>query len=202
MRLVLATHNPHKVVELRAILGPLLGEHQLVSLEDVQGGDGPEPVEDGQSYAENALIKARAAAAATGLPAIADDSGIEVEHLDDAPGVHSARYAGTRDDADNRELLLERMAGIPERRATFQCAAAFVRPVDGAGEEVVELGSWGGILLERATGEGGFGYDPVFRPEGETRSAAELSATEKNAVSHRARAFTALWTRIEPTLGA
>ncbi|MBI5161075.1 MAG: RdgB/HAM1 family non-canonical purine NTP pyrophosphatase [Micrococcales bacterium] len=205
MRIVLATHNAHKVTELRAILGPLLGEHELVSLGDVPGGDGPEPVEDGLSYAENALIKARAAAATTGLAAIADDSGIEVEHLDGAPGIHSARYAGTRDDADNRDLLLARMTGVAERRATFQCAAAFANPGDGRGgraREVVQLGSWGGTLLERATGEGGFGYDPVFRPEGETRSAAELSPAEKNAVSHRARAFTALWTRIGPELDA
>lgn len=198
MRLVLATHNAHKVMELRAILGPVLGGHELVSLEEVPGGNGPEPVEDGLTYAENALIKARTAAAATGLPALADDSGIEVEHLHDAPGIHSARYAGTRDDADNRRLLLDRMAGVRERRATFQCAAAFVFP--GENVEVVELGSWGGNLLERATGERGFGYDPVFRPEGETRSAAELSATEKNAVSHRARAFAALWARIASTL--
>ena len=200
MRFVLATRNAHKVGELRAILGPLLGGHELLSLEDVPGGDGPEPVEDGLTYAENALIKARAAAAATGLPTLADDSGIEVAHLGGEPGIHSARYAGTREDADNRKLVLERMADVRERRASFECAAAFVRPpldADGRGaEEIVELGTWGGFLLERARGEGGFGYDPVFRPEGEQRSAAELSAEEKNAVSHRARAFTALWSRL------
>lgn len=203
---MLATRNAHKVGELRAILGPLLGGHDLLGLADLPGGDGPEPVEDGLSYAENALIKARAAAAATGVAALADDSGIEVEHLDGAPGIHSARYAGTRDDADNRNLLLATMAGVHERRASFECAAALVVPPLGANgrgrQEVVELGSWGGTLLEAAAGEGGFGYDPVFRPEGETRSAAEFSAAEKNAVSHRARAFTALWTRIAPTLGA
>ena len=197
MRIVLATGNDHKVGELRAILGPLLGRHELVGLQDAAGADYPEPVEDGATYADNALIKARAAARATGLPALADDSGIEVEHLDDAPGIHSARYAGTRVDADNRAKLLDAMAGVAERRATFVCAAAFV----DADRETVVTESWGGTLLDRERGEGGFGYDPIFRPEGEHRSAAELGADEKNRTSHRSRAFRALWTEIEPTLG-
>lgn len=192
MRLVLATGNAHKVGELRAILAPLIGAHELVGLGEVPGGGYPEPVEDGATYAENALIKARAAARATGLPALADDSGIEVEHLDDAPGIHSARYAGTRVDADNRAKLLAAMAGVAERRATFVCAAAFV---DGD-REVVVTESWGGTLLEEERGDGGFGYDPIFRPEGGHRSAAELGAEEKNAGSHRARAFRALWAEL------
>ena len=179
---VLATHNAHKVEELRRILGERLGFHELV------GYDGPEPVEDGESFAANALIKARAAAEFTGLPAIADDSGIRVEALGGAPGIHSARYAGTRDDRDNYRLLLENLEGVADRRAQFVCAAAFV---DGEVEHV-ELGVWPGWVLDAPLGENGFGYDPVFQPEGLEVSAAQLSADEKNAVSHRARAFGAL----------
>ena len=185
MRLVLATGNAHKVEELRAILGPLVGAHELVGLQEVPGGRYPEPVEDGATYAENALIKARAAARATGLAALADDSGIEVEHLDDAPGIHSARYAGSRDDGDNLRLLLTNLEGVDDRRARFVCAAALV---DADGEFVVR-GEWPGVVLEAPAGEGGFGYDPIFRPDGDTRSAAELSPAEKDADSHRARAF-------------
>jgi len=186
---VLATHNPHKVEELRRILGAQLDGIELI------GYDGPEPVEDGATFAENALIKARAAAVHTGRPAIADDSGICVDALDGAPGIHSARYAGTRDSDDNVRLLLENLANVAEaeRGAQFACAAAAVLPDSTGGSvEHVEFALWpGSVLVERA-GEGGFGYDPVFRPDGETRSAAELSSAEKDAVSHRTRAFTAL----------
>jgi XTP/dITP diphosphohydrolase len=179
VRLVLATHNQHKVVELRRILGDRLDGIDLV------GYDGPEPVEDGATFEANALIKARAAALHTGLPAIADDSGISVDALDGAPGIHSARYGGNRDDRENLELLLENLRSASDRSAHFSCAAAFV---DGEFEHV-ELGVWPGSVLVEAAGAGGFGYDPVFRPDGIAVSAAELSADEKNAVSHRARAF-------------
>ncbi len=182
---VLATHNAHKVGELRRILGDALGPHELV------GYDGPEPVEDGATFAANALIKARAAAAHTGLPALADDSGIAVDSLGGDPGIHSACYAGTRDDGDNLRLLLDNLRGVADRRARFVCAAALV-PAPGEGEEHVELGEWHGFVLDAPAGDGGFGYDPVFRPEGEVRSAAELTPDEKDAVSHRARAFRAL----------
>lgn len=180
---VLATHNAHKVEELRRILGDDLEGIDLI------GYDGPEPVEDGDTFEANALIKARAAAAHTGHPAIADDSGIAVDALDGAPGIHSARYAGTRDDGDNLRLLLTNLRGIEQRTAQFVCAAALVLP---SGDEHVELGVWAGSVLEQAAGEGGFGYDPVFRPDGDTRSAAELDKAEKDAASHRARAFGAL----------
>ena len=179
---VLATHNAHKVDELRAILGERLGSHELI------GYDGPEPVEDGATFAENALIKARAAAAHTGLPALADDSGISVLALGGAPGIHSARYAGSRVDADNTAKLLADLAGVTDRRAEFDCAAALV---DG-GFEHVELGVWPGWVLEAPEGENGFGYDPVFRPDGLPGASALLTAGEKNAISHRARAFGAL----------
>jgi len=193
-RLVLATRNAHKVGELRDILGPLLDGIELVPLPD----EAPEPVEDGATFEENALIKARSAVAATGLPALADDSGIAVDALGGAPGIRSARYSPTRDDRDNRELLLQNLVGVQDRTARFVCAAAFVAP-DGA--ELVEVGVWPGVVLEVAVGDGGFGYDPVFRPDGELRSAGELSPAEKNAVSHRAAAFGALLPGVIARLG-
>lgn len=182
MKVVVATHNKHKVEELGRILGPLLPGIELVAY------DGPEPVEDGDSFEANALIKARAAFLHTGLPALADDSGIAVDALDGEPGIRSARYAGTGDDRDNYELLLRNLEGRADRTAQFLCAAAYV---DDRGE-VVELGVWPGTVLDGPQGGGGFGYDPVFQPESETRSSAELSAEEKDALSHRRRAFTAL----------
>ncbi len=185
VRVVLATRNAHKVGELRAILGPASAGIELVALPD----DAPDPVEDGATFAENALIKARSAVAATGLPALADDSGIAVDALGGAPGIHSARYAGTRDDRDNVELLLRNLGGEPDRAARFVCAAALVTP---DGRETVEVAEWPGEVLGAPAGVGGFGYDPVFQPEGERRSSAEMSSAEKNAVSHRARAFHAL----------
>lgn len=197
-RVVLATRNAHKVEELRRILGPLLDGIDLVA------DDGPEPVEDGDTFEANALIKARAAAAHTGLPAIADDSGLSVDALGGAPGINSARYAGTRDDGDNLRLLLERMRGVADRSAHFTCAAALVIP-DAAGtdgDEHVEVGIWPGELLEAPAGRGGFGYDPVFRPyDGDGKSAAELTAAQKDARSHRAIAFRALMPQLRRRLG-
>jgi XTP/dITP diphosphohydrolase len=179
---VLATHNAHKVEELRRILGERLGPHDLVAY------DGPDPIEDADTFEGNALIKARAAFARTGLPALADDSGIAVDALGGAPGIRSARYAGTRDDGDNLRLLLKNLEGVTDRMARFVCAAALV-DADG---EVVVRGEWPGVVLETPAGDGGFGYDPIFRPEGETRSAAELTPAEKDAASHRFRAFSSL----------
>ncbi|TAL44461.1 MAG: RdgB/HAM1 family non-canonical purine NTP pyrophosphatase [Salinibacterium sp.] len=180
--LVLATRNAHKVEELRRILGPDLDGIDLVSYE------GPEPVENGATFEENALIKARAAAA-NGRAAIADDSGIVVDALGGAPGIHSARYAGTRDDADNVALVLANLGAESNRAAHFVCAAALVLP---DGTEFVRRGEWHGSILEHPSGHGGFGYDPIFQPDGLDLSAAELTADEKNAISHRALAFRAL----------
>jgi len=179
MKLVLATHNAHKVEELRRILGDRLEGIELV------GYGGPEAIEDGETFEANALIKARAAAVHTGLPAIADDSGISVAALGGAPGIHSARYAGNRDDAENLDLLLANLGDSADRTAAFMCAAAFV---DGEFEHV-ELAAWSGTVLLEAAGAGGFGYDPVFKPDGLSVSAAELRADEKNAISHRSLAF-------------
>lgn len=186
VQVVLATHNAHKVEELRRILGDQLEGIELI------GYDGPEPIEDGATFAENALIKARAAAAHTGLAAIADDSGITVAALGGAPGIHSARYAGTRNDADNLQLLLTNLVDVEDRTAAFICAAAFVSAPSGdddAKVELVEIGTWPGSVLREAVGPGGFGYDPIFKPDGLSVSAAELRPDEKNAISHRALAF-------------
>jgi XTP/dITP diphosphohydrolase len=195
---VLATHNAHKVDELRRILGERLGHHQLI------GYDGPEPVEDGDTFEANALIKARAAAVFTGLPAIADDSGICVDALDGAPGIHSARYAGTRDDGDNYRLLLKNLQGVADRSAQFVCAAALVdvAALDaGSPFEHTERGVWPGSVLEAPTGSGGFGYDPVFRPDGLRVSSAELTPEQKDAESHRGRAFGLLVTVLRERYG-
>ena len=188
---VLATHNAHKVVELRRILGDRLGPHDLV------GYDGPAPIEDGDSFEANALIKARAAHAHTGMPALADDSGIVVAALGGAPGIDSAHYSGVRDDDANLRLVLQNLAGATERDATFVCAAALV---DDDGEYTV-LGEWPGEVLHEPAGAGGFGYDPIFRPDGETRSSAELTPAEKDADSHRARAFIALTAELRRRYG-
>lgn len=198
-QLVLASHNAHKLEELRRVLGPLIPGIDLI------GYDGPEPVENGLSFEENSLIKARAAAEHTGLPAIADDSGIAVDVLGGSPGIFSARWSGpARSDSDNVELLLWQLNDVDDahRAASFVCAASLVMPTEqgseshttggSAQEEVCELGLWPGAILRARAGEHGFGYDPVFQPEGEQRSAAELTSLEKDRLSHRTRAFTAL----------
>ncbi|WP_114587794.1 RdgB/HAM1 family non-canonical purine NTP pyrophosphatase [Microbacterium arborescens] len=187
-RIVLATHNPHKVEEFHAIVAAVRPDLEVI------GYDGPEPVEDGVTFTENALIKARAAAAHTGLPALADDSGICVDALGGAPGAFSAYWAGHKKDAAaNTALLLDQLSDIADPRRTAQFVSV-IALVDGDTEHVVE-GIWPGQLATEAAGEGGFGYDPVFVPDGQSgpaRTVAEWSAAEKNAASHRARAFVAL----------
>lgn len=202
-RLVLATHNRGKLVELRQILGGEpsldLAEHAVISAADLRT---PEPVEDGVTFEANALIKARALAAATGLPAVADDSGLAVDVLGGAPGIFSARWAGRHgDDRANLDLLLAQLAdvGDGDRAAGFVCAAALVTP---DGEEIVRTGALRGTLLRAPQGEGGFGYDPILRPDGEDRSCAQLAPAEKNAISHRGQAFRALAPEIARVLSA
>jgi XTP/dITP diphosphohydrolase len=193
-RLVLATHNTHKVGELRTILaeaGIAEATHDGVVVTAADLG-APDVRETGVTFAENALLKARALAAHTGLPAVADDSGLAVDVLGGAPGIFSARWAGRHgDDVANLRLLLAQLGDVPEphRGAAFVCAAALVTP-DGV--EHVEHGELRGTLLMEPVGDGGFGYDPILRPDGETRSCAELTPAEKNAISHRGRAFRAL----------
>ena len=200
-RLVLATHNAHKVGELRAILAPVLPGLDPASVVGARDVGAPEPVEDGVTFVENALIKARALAAFTGLPAVADDSGLSVDVLGGAPGIFSARWAGRHgDDAANLALLLAQLADIaePHRTARFVCAAALVTP---DGFEHVETGTLDGVLATEPRGTGGFGYDPILVPTGQTRSCAELTPQEKNAISHRGTAFRALVPTLVRVLG-
>lgn len=181
MELVLATHNAHKVVEVQAILGATVPQLQVL------GYDGPEPVEDGASFLDNALIKARAAFANTGKPAFADDSGIAVEILGGAPGIFSARWAGGRDSVANRQLLLAQLADVPERNraASFVCTIALVT----GDSEISFTGIWPGSVAFEESGEHGFGYDPIFIPEGFEVTAAQLPPEVKNSVSHRSLAL-------------
>ncbi|HZD66250.1 MAG TPA: RdgB/HAM1 family non-canonical purine NTP pyrophosphatase [Acidimicrobiales bacterium] len=186
MRLVLATANPDKVAEITAILGP------PPRLELAPRPASVPPVEETADTLEgNARLKARALARATGLGAVADDTGLEVEALDGAPGVHSARYAGPRaSDADNVAKLLAALSGVADRRARFTTVALVAWP---DGREVVATGGVGGWIAPEPRGTAGFGYDPVFVPDGgDGRTFAEMTAAEKEALSHRGRAFRAL----------
>ncbi len=187
-RLVLATRNAHKVGELQEILAAAGVVVDLVVLPD----DAPEVVEDGMTFEDNALKKARSAAESTGLPAVADDSGLCVDALNGMPGVLSARWAGSHgDDAANLRLVLDQVSAVPDgaRGAMFVCAAALALPT---GVERIVEGRLTGSLVREPRGTGGFGYDPAFVPDGETRTTAEMTPEEKNAISHRGNAFRAL----------
>jgi XTP/dITP diphosphohydrolase len=197
--MVLATRNPHKVGELREILTEAGVAVELVAASDFP--DVPDVAETGETFAANALLKAHAVAAATGLPSLADDSGLAVDALNGMPGIFSARWAGGHgDDRANLDLLLAQIADVPDERrgARFVCAAALALP---DGRERVAEGVVEGVLLRARRGTGGFGYDPVFVPRGETRSTAEMPAAEKHAISHRGRAFRALAPALRELLG-
>jgi XTP/dITP diphosphohydrolase len=188
VKVLLATRNAGKLVELRRMLAD--GPVEVLGLADVP--DFPEAPETGATFAENALAKARDAAAATGLPSVADDSGLAVDALNGMPGVLSARWSGRHgDDVANLELLLGQLGDVPDERrgAAFVCAAALVVP---GGPETVVHGEWRGRIVRAPRGTNGFGYDPIFAPDGEERTSAELSAEEKDAASHRGRAMRAL----------
>ncbi|CAJ1499394.1 RdgB/HAM1 family non-canonical purine NTP pyrophosphatase [[Mycobacterium] burgundiense] len=189
-RLLVASRNAKKLAELRRVLdGAGVSGLQLLSLADVPPYD--EAPETGATFEENALAKARDGFAATGIACVADDSGLTVDALNGMPGVLSARWAGTHgDDGANNRLLLAQLADVPAARrgAAFVSACALV---DGADETVVR-GVWAGAIARVPSGVGGFGYDPIFIPEGSSRSAAELSPAEKDAASHRGRALALL----------
>ncbi|MGW8557228.1 RdgB/HAM1 family non-canonical purine NTP pyrophosphatase [Streptomyces tubercidicus] len=198
-RLILATRNAGKVTELRAILDAADLDIELVGADAYP--DIPDVKETGVTFAENALLKARALAQATGCPAVADDSGLCVDVLGGAPGIFSARWSGTHgDDQANLALLLAQLGDIADehRGAHFACAAALALP-DGT-ERVVE-GTLEGTLRHTPTGTGGFGYDPILQPLGDTRTCAELTPAEKNAISHRGQAFRALAPVVRELLG-
>ncbi|MEN9749801.1 MAG: hypothetical protein RL149_879 [Actinomycetota bacterium] len=192
MKLVLASHNQGKLQELAAILEPAVPGLELVSY------DGPEPIEDGVTYLENALIKARAAHAHTGLPAIADDSGLAVEILGGSPGIFTAIWAGGRDNVANRRLLLAQLKDIHDehRAAAFICTIAMV---SDEGEQSF-TGIWQGSIAHEERGEFGHGYDPVFIPEGFTVTAGEMPLEVKNSMSHRALAVQQLISALTSSL--
>ncbi len=193
-RVVLATGNPGKLAEIRAILAG----HGLEVVAQSELGIDP-PVEDGESFVANALLKARHAAVASRLPAIADDSGLEVDALGGRPGLHAARYAGpAADDRANNDKLLAELAGVPapRRGARYRCAMVFVREAADPSPLIAEA-SWNGSIGFEPRGAGGFGYDPLFIVAGGSRTAAEMPAVEKNRVSHRGQALMALAARMK-----
>lgn len=194
MRVVLASSNNGKLRELASLLAPF--GFDLVA----QNTLGVEtPPETGHTFAENALLKARYAAAATNLPAIADDSGIEVDALGGRPGIYSARYAGEgASDQDNLRKMLGELRKVPasQRTARYQCVIAFVTAAADQ-EPILAAGTWEGTLINNPRGLGGFGYDPIFVPRGFDRTAAELGPQEKNSLSHRGQALRALVTQLQ-----
>ncbi len=217
MQIIVATHNEGKLVEIRRILEERLGD-SAKGVELVSAGslNLPDPVEDGVTFQENALLKARDVAERTGCPAIADDSGLIVDVMGNAPGILSARWAGEHgNDKANNDLLLAQIADIPDnkRTARFRCAAALAVPGarkdDGTyaiESETVELGEMPGVLLRAPQGANGFGYDPLFVPDdqparaveaGERLTSAQMEPAEKNAISHRGKALRALAAAVE-----
>ena len=185
-RIVLASGNPGKIREISRLFADL--HIEIIAQSDL-GIDSPE--ETGETFVANALLKARHAALLSGLPAMADDSGIAVDALDGRPGVRSARYAGDgASDEENLDKLLEDMRGVSEgqRAAAFHCAAVLVFP-DDTHEPLIAEGIWRGALLRERRGDGGFGYDPIFLDDSIDKTGAELSREEKNTVSHRGKAF-------------
>jgi XTP/dITP diphosphohydrolase len=192
VRVLLATRNPKKLVELRRVLDEALGTDavELIGLDDVPTY--PEAPEVGLTFEENALLKAREAVRHTGLPSVADDSGIAVDALNGMPGVFSARWSGKHgDDQANLQLVLAQVGDVPDEHlgAAFVCAAVVAWP---DGREQVVRGEMRGRLVRQPRGDGGFGYDPIFLADGHDRTNAELSASEKDAISHRGKAFRAL----------
>ena len=189
-RVVLATNNVRKLAELRRILAPAAPEVQILGLGDLEPY--PEPAETERTFAGNALLKARACVAVTGLPSLADDSGLAVDVLNQMPGVRSARWAGPdASDADNNALLVRQLFDVaePDRTARFVCAMALVMP---EGREHVRLGEMSGRLTSAPMGENGFGYDPLFVADGQSVTNASLPPSVKDAISHRGKAVRAI----------
>ena len=188
MKLVLATRNKGKIVELQRIIAEVMPEVELIGTDSFPNLDDVEETED--SFIGNALLKAHAVAKATGLPAIADDSGLSVHALNGAPGIFSARYAGTHgDDLANLNKVLKNMDGVLDRSAAFHCAAAFAKP---NGFELVVEEKLLGRLTTTPIGESGFGYDPIFIPDGFEITTAQMDPSLKDEISHRGMAFRAL----------
>ncbi|GAA2620426.1 RdgB/HAM1 family non-canonical purine NTP pyrophosphatase [Dactylosporangium fulvum] len=194
MKLLLATRNKKKLVELRRVLEEAASEVELLGLDDVETY--PEAPETGLTFEENALLKAREAVRYTGLPSVGDDSGLAVDALNGMPGVFSARWSGLPSGAPDRDganlrLVLAQLGDVPDEHlgGAFVCAAALAWP---DGREVVVRGEMRGHLIRTPRGDGGFGYDPIFVADGYEKTTAELSPAEKDAISHRGKAFRAL----------
>ncbi len=196
MKLIIASNNAHKIQEIKEILSSDFDS--ILSLREA--GITHETVEDGETFAENALKKAREIADISGCASLADDSGLCVNALDGAPGIYSARFAGehtgAESDTKNNRLLLEKLAGKEDRGAYFACFMALVYP---DGREIVADGYMRGSITDSPRGERGFGYDPLFIPNGESRTVAEMSEEEKNSISHRGAALKNLLTKIQLT---
>lgn len=186
MKLIIASNNKHKIHEIKKILGTKFGE--ILSLSEAKIDH--ETVEDGETFIDNAFKKAREIARISGCASLADDSGICVDALDGAPGVYSARFSGVHgNDEDNNKLLLEKLDGVSDRGAHYTCAVALVYP---DGREIFAEGYMYGSITEAPRGSAGFGYDPLFVPKGKTCTVAEMTEDEKNAISHRKNALSAL----------
>lgn len=193
-KIILASNNPGKIKEFNTMLQ---GNYQVVSMSDMQVEEVPEI---GLTFVENALIKARNAAEQSGLPALADDSGIVVDALNGEPGIYSARYAGAHgDDEANTQKILDEMSGIPDdqRSARFWCAIVFVEHANDPTPIIIQRG-WEGEILREKAGKNGFGYDPIFYVPTHKKASAELSAEEKNGISHRGKALQALLLELQP----
>jgi len=189
MKLIIASNNKHKIYEIKKMLGTKFSE--ILSLSEAKISH--ETVEDGKTFLENAFKKAREIAEISGAASLADDSGICVDALDGAPGIYSARFSGG-DDEDNNKLLLEKLSGKSNRGAHYTCAMALVYP---DGREISAEGYMYGEITDTPRGERGFGYDPLFIPTGESRTVAEMTDEEKNAISHRANALKAILAKLE-----
>ena len=191
MKLIIASNNAHKIGEIKKILSGKFDE--ILSLREA--GINHETIEDGNTFMENAIKKAREIAEISGCAALADDSGICAHALDGAPGIYSARFAGEHgNDEANNALLLEKLADKEDRTAHYTAAIALIFP---DGKEVLSEGYMYGKIIHAPRGNGGFGYDPLFVPDGESRTVAEMSAEEKNAISHRANALSGLVKKLE-----
>ena len=189
MKLIIASNNKHKIYEIKKMLGTKFSE--ILSLSEAKISH--ETIEDGNTFLENAFKKAREIAEISGAASLADDSGICVDALDGAPGIYSARFSGG-DDEDNNKLLLEKLSGKSNRGAHYTCAMALVYP---DGKEISAEGYMYGEITDNPRGERGFGYDPLFIPVGESRTVAEMTDEEKNAISHRANALKAILAKLE-----
>ena len=198
-KLVLATRNQGKVKEFQRLIQEHSQDIEVIGLDSFP--ELPEIEETGDSFEANALLKARAVAEFTGLPALADDSGLCVDALNGEPGIYSARWAGVHgDDVANNAKLLDKLSGVNQRGAKFQCVVALVIPKENGEQVLIETGSISGFIVDEPRGEHGFGYDPLFAPHGSSFTFGEFSHGEKDKISHRGQAFRKIAPRISKSL--